>query len=375
MLNLRRLIPLLALASTFFVAHALHADFVLDPEADFQEFHAEAAFNPDGNVLLTWTRQVESGGAWSVAAATLDPNSGALGETHEWGAGDAQQVVPLGTGYLAVREDINPSADWAVERLDSSGRRVGTALPIGYARSVVADAAPGGGVIVVAAGGAGVNDITRAWRFGPDGALLVGPTTLVDVALQTAMGVDADGNIVLVWTDQGRRVFAQRFSPDLQPLSGVIPVALGGAFGIRVAVAADGRFVVVYSHEFQLYARAFRANGSAAGARLLCSTRNDSVDEENIGVAISPQGTILVAWKTYVNSNVPILRARYLSLTGRPVSKVLSLAKIADGRGELLRPRAETLDTEDFLVLWTRVDAAGASFALQGRRLSASPGH
>ena len=370
MTMLRRFAPLLACAPVFLAAAELRAQLVLDPEPSYQEFHAEAAVRPDGNVLLTWTRQLEPGGAWSAMAATLDPDSGQLGELHEWGAGDTQQVAPLGAGYLAVREAFDSTPAWFIQRLDGSGRAVGTALPVGFVSSVALHATPDGGAVVVAGGVGGTGGPTQAWRFGPDGALLAGPVTLADSSLEVAVGVDAGGNVVLAWTDSGIRVFARRFSPDLQPLGPVVAVALGGGRGIRVAVAPDGRFVVVYAHSYQLWARPFRADGSPAGARRLFSPRYDFVDQEDIGVAIGPDGAILVVWKTYQDSNVPVIRARFLSLAGRPASKILRIAQIAGGRGELLRPRTESLGAGDFLILWTRVDAAGETLTLEGRHLS-----
>jgi hypothetical protein len=363
----RRFAFLPVLAVAFFAAE-LRADFILDPQPDAEEFHGESAVHPTGDVLLTWTRQQEPGRVWTAMAAILDPNSGQLGELHEWGPGDTQQVVPLGAGYLALRLHVDLNPEWVVDRLDASGRLIGTALRPGFVASMVAHRTPDGGAVVVASGVTGTGGLLQAWRFGPDGALLSGPTTLADNSLKTAVGADADGNLVVVWTDAGLRVFARRFSPDLQPLGPVIPVALGGARGIRVAVAPDGRFVVVYAQFYELWARPFRANGSSAGGRLRFSPRPDTVVMENFDVAIGPDGRILVVWKAYENFNIPIIRARFLSLAGRPLGKILRLARISGGRGELLPPRTESLSEGDFLILWTHVNAAGDTLTLRGRR-------
>lgn len=361
-------------ALALFTAGEIRADVVLDPEPDYDELRAEAAVHPDGDVLLTWTREQEPGVDWSVMAATLDPDSGQLGELHEWGAGGAEQVVPLGEGYLAVRQNVAPNIDWAVERLDESGQLVETLLPLGFVISAVAQPTLDDGAIVVAAGVTGTGGAMRAWRFGPDGTVLAGPATLADSSLEAATGVDAAGNLVLVWTDVGRRVFTRRFSPDLQPLGPVVPVALGGASGIQVAVAPDGRFVVVYAQAFQLRARPFHANGSPAGGRFLLSPRADTVMREDIGLAVGPNGKILVVWKAYENSNIPTIRARFLSFAGRPSSRVFRLARIPGGRGELLRPRTETLPEGDFLVLWTHVDATRQKLTLRTRRFDLPAG-
>jgi hypothetical protein len=364
-----RIVPLLAVASALLAAQELRADFVLDPQPDFQEFHGAVAIRPDGGVLLTWTREPELGEPFSVMAATLDPDSAQLGELHEIGPGDSQQVVPLGTGYLAVREDFNPNFDWTVERLDESGRPARTVLPIGFAWQVVARALPDGGAAVIAAGVGGTGGPAQAWRIGPDGTPLAGPVTLTENSLEASAGVDGDGNLVVAWTDSGTRVFARRFSPDLEPLGPVLSVALGGARGVRVAVAPDGRFVVLYAHEYQLFARPFKAGGGAAGGKVLLSLRDDFVAMDDFSVALGPGGTILTVWKTY-QGNVPVIRGRFLTLAGRPVGKLLTLARIPFGHGELLRPRVESLG-DDFLAVWAHVGVDRRTSALEGRRLSA----
>jgi hypothetical protein len=85
-------------------------------------------------------------------------------------------------------------------------------------------------------------------------------------------------------------------------------------------------------------------------------------------IAMGPSGRILLVWKVYENSNVPTLRARFLSLAGRPEGKIVRLAQIrGTNRGDLRRPRTKSLPTGDFLILWTREDATGQKLTLQGQ--------
>jgi hypothetical protein len=342
----------------------------IDPEPGFEEFHPSAAVRPDGAALLTWTRQEEPGGPWTAMAATLDPVSGQLGEAHEWGAGGVEQVVALNSGYLGLRLNVNPNPSWFVQCLDAEGRPVGAALELGFLISALAYETPGGGAIVVAGGVTGTGGPARAWRFGPDGALLSGPVTLVDNSIEAAVGMDAAGNLVLAWTDQGGRLFARRFSTDLQPLGPVLNVALGGGAGLRIAVAPDGRFVVVFTHSYRLYARAYRANGTSLGQRRPFSAADELVNPLDLDLALGEDGRILVAWKTYENLNMPVIRARALSFAGRPLTNVSRLARLKVGRGELLRPSVETLPGGGFLVLWSRVEADGETATLESKRVS-----
>jgi hypothetical protein len=303
-------------------------------------------------------------------AATLDPVSGQLGEIHEWGAGGAEQVVALKSGYLGIRLNVDPNPDWFVQRLDADGRPVGAALELGFLYTAAAHETLDGGAIAVAGGVGGTGGTTQAWRFGPDGALLAGPVTLVDNSVVAAVGTDAAGNVVLAWNDERSRLFARRFSPDLQPLGPVLNVALGGGSGNLVAVAPDGRFVVVFNHSYRLYSRAYRADGSALGQRRPFSAASELVNPEDLDLAIGADGRILVAWKTYENSNMPVIRTRALSFAGRPLSNISRLARLKVGRGELLRPSVEALPGGGFLVLWSRVEADGRTASLESRRVS-----
>ncbi len=326
--------------------------------------------NPNGEVLLTWSRQAKAGDPISAMAATLDPNTGELGERHEWGPGNAESAAPLGDGYLAVRQHVDPNTNWIVERLDAVGQRTGTALPLGFILSAVVHGTPDGGAVVVASGVTGTGGALQAWRFGPDGALLGGPVQLAESSSLTATGVDAGGNLVVVWTDSGRRLSARRFSPDLEPLGPVITVALGGVSGIGIAVAPDGRFVIIYT-KTSLWVRSFHADGSPAGVRRLNLPRFGFADSGDLDVAIGPDGRILVVWKVYeYDSNIVTLRARFLSPAGRPLGGLFRLVQIPlGGRGNLMRPRTESIPEGGFLVLWTHANAAGDRFTLRGLRL------
>lgn len=348
----------------------------LDPQPGFEEFNPDAAVRPDGEALLTWTRQQEPGGPWTAMAATLDSNSGQLGEIHEWGPGGTEEIVALGSGYLAVRSNVDHNLEWLVQHLDDSGRPAGEALSLGSGYIVKASVhpKPDGGALVIAAGVGGAGGPVQAWRFDSDGDLLSGPTVLADNSSDAAAGVDAAGNIVLAWNPTRAPHSAQpplsarRFSPALQPLGPVLEVSPSGGGGIRVAVAPDGRFVVVFTQSRRLQFRAYRADGSPLGGKRAFSVPSEGVTAEDLDLAVGEDGRILVVWKCYENFSIPVIRARELSFDGRAVPKSL-LARVKLGRGELLRPSVEALPGGDFLVLWSRVQADGETITLESRRV------
>jgi len=343
----------------------------LDPQPGFEELHPVPAVRPDGEALLTWTRQQELlFSPFMAMAATLDPGTGQLGEIHQWGAGGTEQVVALASGYLAVRMHVDFSTEWFIQHLDDSGRPAGAAVPLGFILTASVHPTPDGGALVVAGGIRGTGGTTEAWRFGPNGNLLSGPTVLVDKSSQAAVGVDAAGNIILVWNAPKSPLVAQRFSPDLQPLGLVINVSRSGGGGLGLAVAPDGRFVVVFVNAYRLYFRAYRADGSSLGNRLPFSTPSEYVMPEDFELAVGEDGRILVAWRSYGTAGAYVIRARSLSFAGRPLTRIFRLAQITGGYSTLLRPSVESLPSGGFLVLWSRVEADGKTATLQSRLVS-----
>lgn len=309
-------------------------------------------------------------------AATLDPNSGQLGEIHEWGPGGTEETVALGSGYLAVRSNVGPNLNWFVQHLDDSGRPEGEALSLGsgYIMKASVYPTPDSGALVIAAGVGGAGGPVQAWRFDSDGDLLSGPTVLADNSSDAAAGVDAAGNVVLAWNpvraphSPQTPLSARRFSPTLQPLGPVFEVASSGGGGIRIAIAPDGRFVVVFTQSQRPFFRAYRADGSPLGGKRAFSVPSEGVTSEDLDLAVDEDGRILVVWKCYENFSTPVIRARGLSFDGRALPKSL-LARVKHGRGELLSPSVEALPGGGFLVLWSRVKADAKTMTLESRHV------
>ena len=372
----RRAVPLPLFLLALFASVAPGSAIVLDPQVDFSEFNAEAAVHPKGGILLVWTRSRSDVFAPEAMAATLDPVTGQLGELHEWGAGLAHKVVPLGTGYLALRVDgdvFGVDGELFAQRLDEDGRPVGGALSLGSFRTSPAEAqaTPDGGAVVltILRSETTTESVVRAWRFGPDGALLSGPAPIAQNANLAVLGADDAGNLVLAWINRGGAVVARRFSPDLVPLSRVVSVASGPATAVRVAVEPDGRFVVIYSRRGGLWVRAFRADASSNGKSVTIvpqGPRGKLLYE--VDAAVGAQGRIFMAWFDYAPGVVPTIQARTLSPAGLPLTRTLRVAQGPAFLSELQHPRVERLPEGDFLVLWTHSGATSGS--LRFKRLS-----
>jgi hypothetical protein len=147
----------------------------------------------------------------------------------------------------------------------------------------------------------------------------------------------ADGRFVAVWVTGGSggapaNVMARLFSAEGVPRGAAdlrVSTSEAGFQGHpRVAMAADGRFVVVWSARAgaqglsRVYGRLFRADGQPSGQRLLLGTGAREQFEPD--VARTPDGKFVVAWTEY-DGGVD-------SETGDPTTNVLARRFGADGK-------------------------------------------
>jgi len=151
------------------------------------------------------------------------------------------------------------------------------------------------------------------------------------------VAVAADGRFVAVWVTGGSRgapanVMARLFTAEGVPRGAAdlrISASEAGFQGHpRVAMAADGRFVVVWSARIgaqglsRVYGRLFRADGQPAGQRFRLGTGVREQFEPD--VARTPDGKFVAVWTEYDGGVDPE--------TGDPTTNVLARRFAADGK-------------------------------------------
>lgn len=124
-----------------------------------------------------------------------------------------------------------------------------------------------------------------------------------------AVGVDGDGNFVVVWAGRGvgdkHGIFVQRFSADGTRLGEetLVNTTTGGEqIEPALAVAEDGSFVVTWSgvgagDVSGVYMRRFDASGVAAGPEVLVNTTTDDAQTSS-NVGYDAAGNIVVVWQS-----------------------------------------------------------------------------
>jgi hypothetical protein len=169
-----------------------------------------------------------------------------------------------------------------------------------------------------------------------------------------AVGRDAAGNLVVVWTSgdsTGKNLYARRFSADGAPLSGEIPVNINTTTnkeGATVAVAPDGDFVVIWSSSQQspdtglgVFARMFQADGTPKTGEF--RVNHQWIDNQRFGEAvITPSGGFAVTWfdqrqkrnvflRIYDNAGSPLTGEIKVTQTDGTTNRVPGLAIGGDG--------------------------------------------
>jgi hypothetical protein len=138
-----------------------------------------------------------------------------------------------------------------------------------------------------------------------------------------AVGMDGDGDFVVVWTGP-LGVDGRRFDSAGTPLGAEFPVS--GGFEPSIAVAPDGSFVVVWmvgspaGSNNEVFGRRYDAGGVPVGAEFQVNTYTTG-NQRRPTVAGDAAGNFVVVWESYSAQPVvnPIAVGRRYSAAGVPV--------------------------------------------------------
>ena len=143
-----------------------------------------------------------------------------------------------------------------------------------------------------------------------------------------AAGMATDRSVVVVWEEDAageRDVFARRYSANGSPLGEEFRVNVHTASTQRdpsVAVRPDGAFFVVWSSAGQdgsgtgVFGRAFDRSGAPLGGEIQINDQT-ALNDRNPVVAVSPTGTLVVAWGSVEgNSTQGVVAAKLYAFGG-----------------------------------------------------------
>ncbi|MCC6678045.1 MAG: hypothetical protein IT436_12965 [Phycisphaerales bacterium] len=219
----------------------------------------------------------------------------------------------------------------------------------------------------------------------------VSPTRIIETQANTftssaqqhvAVDVDDSGCAVAAWEsrrqNEGRPgVYARLFDGLGRAITPEIALGDGDRqFQTRpaVAFASDGAIWAAWSaygpdgSGSGIIARRFDSYLCAAGPAIGVNQQREG-DQSGVSLAAGPDGSALIAWTNFSDSQRPVIAARAYSASGQPMGDEITLAAEPG-----LRNSTPVLAAagDGYLAVWARADAEGRPAGLVARRLDAT---
>lgn len=240
-----------------------------------QQLIPRIASDAAGNFVVTWSNS-HDGNSFGAFARRYDASGTPFGSAEF-------RLNAFTTGFQAVpavaaTPDGRLFFAWTAENQDGSGLGI-------YARRFDAAGTPAGGEFRV-------NSYTFADQRTP------------------SIGADGSGNFVVIWNDflqDGLKgLFGQRYDSGGSAAGDEFRVnsyttSLQSSYGSAIAMAGDGRFVVVWQsyaqdgHGYSIFAQRYDAAGVAAGSEFQVNDYMTSA-QTRPSVASDPAGNFVVVW-------------------------------------------------------------------------------
>jgi hypothetical protein len=176
------------------------------------------------------------------------------------------------------------------------------------------------------------------------------------------VAVATDGRFVVVWTDYGqsvsRAIRAQRYDASGNPLGGDFQVNTDprDADSAAISGAPDGSFVVSWLGLGGMAARLFDASGSPLGSEFAVTpaTTNDE-SARGAHVARDAEGNFVVVWERTAPSGSDVFGQRFAA-AGTPRGGEFRVNSNTTGYQRL--PAIASDDVGNFVVAWTSADGS-----------------
>jgi hypothetical protein len=312
---------------------------------------------------------------WEQPGATFQASIQLFDET----GAPVSDPVPLGKKDRVVRE---PAA--AFDREDGIGLVWLEDNPVALGKLVVGRLSPAddparGERLVIANTSANATDLRLAvdgygrylvtWKadgrihfraFDHSGTLPLASSTSAVAAHQIDVALGGEAVMVL---EIARSIAFQRYDRHGTSVGALTPVTVDvPSRRPDVAVAADGRFALVWEAETgnpmtgsDIFGQLFDASGVPEGALFRVNTQAAG-DQRDPRVDANAAGDFAVTWVDDVGGRVLV---RFFDAAGRAASGDMVVAS-TDGLGEPMEPRVAVADDDDTTVVFTRQSSSGA---------------
>ncbi len=333
-------------------------------------------------------------------AAQVPPFTGEIQvNAYTTGSQNVPAVASAGDGSFVVvwESDAQDGSKFGVfgQLFDSSGAKAGAEFPAntyttGTQGNPAVASAPNGDFIVVwqtvlLAAEGGPRDHIYGQRFHASAA---GPTkvgsefqvnaeTTTSHQLTASVGTDALGNFVVVWLNSDAfqyEVFGQRFDASGAKVGAQFQVntyTTGDRSRPRIAVAPDGKFVVVWhgygtGGQYGVFGQRFFASGARSGGEFPVNTFTSGI-ERYPAVGMDRSGNFVVAWEgTNQDGSAVGIFAQRFSAGGEKVGGEFQVNTYTTSYQDLASLAVGP--SGDFLVSWTSAGEDGSLDGIFGQR-------
>ncbi len=303
----------------------------------------DIAMNSNGQSVVVWRSLDQDGDSYGIAACIFDP-AGAKAQdefivntttensqTNPSVAMDEQgnfivawegAVLETSSAQQSTQDEAATQIDIFVQRFDSAGNRIGDELIVNTYTSFnqtkpeIACDANGNALIVWESRGADGSELGVFGRYLDSGGNFTGDEFQVNTytsSYQDSPGVAmaADGSAVVVWQSYAQDgseygIFGQRFNASGNKNGGEIRInSYTTSYQVHPAVAMqpDGSFMVAWvsmneqeGELYDIYARAFDANGVANGQDILVNKKSIAGWQQEVSIAAAENGNYIITW-------------------------------------------------------------------------------
>jgi VCBS repeat-containing protein len=268
-------------------------------------------------------------------------------------ASDGSYVV-VWTDNEGVDSDVNG------QRYNRFGEPVGTSFAVnqttsGHQRWASVDTDNNGNFVVtwVSENQDGTPRSVYARRFDADGMAL-GPEFRVNTSNSgtqdnSSVAVDANGDFVVVWEGDGAGgydIYGRRFDSTGMALGNEFQISVSTPNGEpAVAIADDGRFVVVWDDSVGIRARLYAANGTPVTGEFLVHSETYAGES---AVAMDANGNFVVVWRE-TNGGQDVFYRQFDSL-GNPLAATKTLNTTTTGTQT--NPSVAVDSAGNFIATW-----------------------
>ncbi|GIX50407.1 MAG: hypothetical protein KatS3mg132_601 [Limisphaera sp.] len=379
-------------------------EYALTEPLPGDQVHPAVAVGPQGGYVV-WEDEFTDGHGQGIAARRLDGSStGTLSPFRVNVTGEGDQILPS----VAVLNDGGAVFTWLTgpaNRRQVAARFLGTdglwltgelivsaTTNSSKQNPAVARLADDSVLFVWSSWNqeAGANPMQGVFarRLGPNGQPLGGEfqinlTTPYNQRTPSVAGL-TDGRFVVVWVSEQQRfensvdVYARLFRPDGTPLSGeiLVNVDTNVCANPQVAALPGGGFVVVWGQKdtvvrensWDIWARAFDANGSGGAVRRL--NTHTYGDQFAPRVAVSG-ASVLVVWTSLEqDGSREGVFGRVLDLSGLPIGAELPINTTTVS--QQFHPTVAGDGAGRFLVVWSSFTGIDYGFDLRAQRLASA---